>query len=109
MLIGDQLINSLIDGTEVIKMFEPESKAYFIANNARTIEVSVVRPVDDAYIVRFTNSGGGIRIRANRLYETKEAAEKALDDNVKTALDRKVYKTTNCPIELFHSPHYMGW
>ncbi len=90
-------------------MFEAESKAYFIANNLRTIEVSVVKPVDDAYIVRFADSGGGIRIRASRLYESKEAADKALDDNKKTALDRKVYKTTNCPKELFHSPHYYGW
>lgn len=55
------------------------------------------------YILRYSGSGGGIRVRESRLYATKEEAEKAVgkgsirkettkDDFWTTQADEKYYK-----------------
>lgn len=59
-------------------VFENGTTAYIIENNRIIREVTVVKRSGELYIVRFLNGYGGIRIRANRLFPSKEAAEDAM-------------------------------
>ena len=61
-------------------MFKEGQVAYIVESNRLIKEVSIVKRMGDFYIVRFANSGGGIRIRGSRLFVTKEEAEKTLSN-----------------------------
>ena len=50
----------------------------YIVESKRFIrEVVIVKYSGGLYTLRFTDSGGGIKLRENRLFPTKEAAEQS--------------------------------
>ena len=51
---------------------------YLIESCRRVREVLVRSRSGGLYTVRFTDTGGGIRLRADRLYPTREAAQAVL-------------------------------
>lgn len=57
--------------------YETGTEVFFIESNRIIRKATVVRRSGDFYILRF-DEGGGIRLRANRLYLNREDAEKSL-------------------------------
>ena len=53
-------------------------KAYIIESNYTIREVEIRRCSGGLFLVRFTDSGGGIQVRHNRLFATQEEAEQSL-------------------------------
>lgn len=53
-------------------------KAYIIESNYTIREVEIRRCSGGLFLVRFTDSGGGIQVRRNRLFATQEEAEQSL-------------------------------
>ena len=53
-------------------------KAYIIESNCTIREVQIKRCSEGLFLVRFTDSGGGIHVRRNRLFATHEEAEQSL-------------------------------
>ena len=53
-------------------------KAYIIESNCTIREVEIKRCSGGLFLVRFTDSGGGIQVRRNRLFATREEAEPSL-------------------------------
>lgn len=49
--------------------------AYIVESNRFVREVKIVNFSAGFYFIRFADSGGGIKVRENRLYATKEEAE----------------------------------
>lgn len=77
-------------------MFKEGSTAFIVESNHLIREVTVVKCKGDMYIVKFTNSNGGIQIRGTRLYSTREGAEKTIP-NVKGS--KKGYRS---PYDYLH-------
>ena len=50
---------------------------YMITSGKRIKEMVVMKYANGFYVVRYRDSGGGLRVRESRLYPTKTAAEKA--------------------------------
>lgn len=48
------------------------------ASGKRIMEMVVVSYSNGFYVLRYRDSGGGIRVRESRIYATKEEAEKAV-------------------------------
>ena len=65
-------------GDDSDMVFKEGQVAYIVESNRLIKEVSIVKRMGDFYIVRFANSGGGIRIRGSRLFATMDQAEKML-------------------------------
>ncbi len=57
--------------------FEVGAQAFIIESNRMIREVTVVKRSGDFYVVRF-DYGGGVQLRGNRLYPSKEDAEEHL-------------------------------
>ena len=77
----------------------PGDKAYIIETNDYIREVEVVKEAAGFVTVRYDytdshyidsgnhlSSKGGLRLRRNRIYESKEAAEKYLEDKKKSEM-----------------------
>lgn len=69
----------------MVSKFSVGSQAFIIESNRLVREVSIVACKGDFYIVRFADSnlGGGILVRASRLFVSKEDAERALPERYK--------------------------
>ncbi len=63
-------------------MMFKEGTAFIVESNRLIREVTIIRRTGDLYVVRFTDSNGGIQVRGSRLYPTREDAEKTIP-NVK--------------------------
>ena len=57
--------------------YKAGDKAYIVESNRIVRECTVVRPAGNLIIIRFEN-GGGIQVKKNRLFTTKEAAEESI-------------------------------
>lgn len=55
---------------------------WILESNWKATEVEIVKDGREFVIVRTKGSTGGFRIRKNRLFPTKEAAEKSKKDTV---------------------------
>lgn len=55
--------------------FKPDDTAYIVESNRIVREVLIVKFAGGFYTIRFKVSGGGIKVRENRLYASKEEAE----------------------------------
>lgn len=66
-----------IDGI-MEKKFKAGKTVYLIGNSHFIEEAIVVMTVSGFVTIRFTNRGGGTRVRENRLYATREEAEAAI-------------------------------
>ena len=58
--------------------FKPGSTAYILESNRFIREVEVKSFSGGLYLVIFKDTGGGVRLRENRLYATKEGAEDSI-------------------------------
>lgn len=56
--------------------YKSGDRAYIIESKRFIREVEVLKFSGGLYTLRFTDSGGGIKLRENRLFPTKDVAEK---------------------------------
>lgn len=56
--------------------YKQGDKAFIVESKRFIREVEIVKFSGGLYTLRFIDSGGGIRFRENRLFATKEEAEK---------------------------------
>ncbi len=59
-------------------VFEKDAHAFIVESNRFVREVVIVARSGDFYTVRFVDSGGGIKLRGSRLFESKEEAEASM-------------------------------
>ena len=52
--------------------------AYIVESNRYVREAEIRRCSGGMFLVRFTDSGGGIQVKAHRLFATREEAEKSI-------------------------------
>lgn len=52
--------------------------AYIVESNRYVREVTIVRYSGGMYLIRFTDTGGGIQVKEHRLFATKELAEESI-------------------------------
>lgn len=57
--------------------YNPGDTAYIIESGRFIREATVIRVSGDLYTLKFTDTGGGVKLRGGRLYPSKEEAEKA--------------------------------
>ena len=53
--------------------------AYIVESNRYVREVEIRRCSGGMFLVRFTDTGGGIQVKAHRLFATTEEAEKSIE------------------------------
>ena len=58
--------------------FKPGDTVYLISSARFIEEATVVMTISGFVTIRFTQRGGGTRVRENRLYATREEAEAAI-------------------------------
>lgn len=58
--------------------FRPGSTAYIVESNRFIREVEVKSFSGGLYLLIFKDTGGGVKLRENRLYATKEGAEESI-------------------------------
>ncbi len=58
--------------------YNPGDIAYIVESNHYIREVEVVKAAAGFCTIRFTDRGGGIKVRESRLYPSREAAENSL-------------------------------
>ena len=56
--------------------FSPGETVYFVGNMHRIIEVVVLKYDGNWYTLKYKDSGGGVKLRENRFYRTREQAER---------------------------------
>lgn len=56
--------------------YKPGDKAFIIESKRFIREVEILKFSGGLYTLRFPDSGGGIKLRENRMFATKEEAEK---------------------------------
>lgn len=61
---------------------KPGDTAFIIESNRIIREVEIVRNTGGFYLIRFRDSGGGIKVRENRLFPTREEAEENLPQSL---------------------------
>lgn len=61
---------------------KPGDTAFIIESNRIIREVEIVRNTGGFYLIRFRDSGGGIKARENRLFPTREEAEENLPQSL---------------------------
>ena len=52
--------------------------AYIVANRIFVKEVTIIKYSGGLYTLRLSDTGGGLKLRENRLFPTKEAAEQSI-------------------------------
>lgn len=65
-------------GDGVAAKFKAGDTAYLIESNHIIREITIVKFGGGFYLIRFKDSGGGIKVRENRLYASKEEAENVM-------------------------------
>ena len=63
--------------------YSPGDTASLVESNRFIREVKILKFGGGLYTVRFVDSGGGIKVRENRLFATKEDAEASLKKETK--------------------------
>ncbi len=58
--------------------YKPGDLAYIIESNRFIREVQVRSAAGGMYVIRFTDTGGGIKVKESRLFPSKEDAERSL-------------------------------
>ena len=61
--------------------------AYIVESNRYVREVEIRRCSGGMFLVRFTDTGGGIQVKAHRLFATREDAEKSI---IERPVEKKV-------------------
>ena len=61
--------------------YKPGDLAYIIESNRFIREVQVRSAAGGMYVIRFTDTGGGIKVKESRLFPSKVDAERSLQGN----------------------------
>lgn len=61
--------------------YRPGDIAYIVENGLAVREVKVIKVNGDSLVLQFTDTGGGVRLRENRLYPDIESAKAVLPKN----------------------------
>lgn len=69
--------------------------AYLVESNRIIREVEIRRYSGGMFLVCFTDTGGGIQVKAHRLFSTREDAEKSMEKPV-------VKKVQSNPYDYWH-------
>ena len=64
----------------MLSEYRPGDFAYIVENNRRIREVEIIKISGGFATIRFVNVPGGINLRLNRLFSTKEEAEASLPE-----------------------------
>lgn len=67
-----------VGGDGVAVKFKAGDTVYLIESNRIIREITIVKLAGGFYTIRFKDSGGGIKVRENRLYTSKEEAENVM-------------------------------
>lgn len=59
---------------------KPGDTAYIVESGRFIREVKVIRVSGDLYTLKFSDTGGGVKLRGGRLYPSREAAEEAIKE-----------------------------
>ena len=78
-----------------MKFFEPGTEAFIVTNGRRVRPVKVLYENYGLYTLLFTDNQGIVRLKGNRLFSTKEDAEKTIKRNQEIKGPR--------------DPHSFGW
>ncbi len=52
--------------------------AYIVESNRNVREVKVIRSSGGMFLIKFSDTGGGIQVKSHRLFSTKEEAEQSI-------------------------------
>ena len=66
--------------------------AYIVESNRYVREVEIRRCSGGMFLVRFTDTGGGIQVKIHRLFATREEAEKSIEKSVEKEVQGNPYK-----------------
>ena len=66
-------------------------KAYIVESNRWIREVEIRSTAGGMYLIRFPETGGGIKVKESRLFATREEAEKGLPGNKPEPKKRNQY------------------
>lgn len=58
--------------------FKPGDKAFIVESNRFLREVEIRSTAGGMYLIKFVDTGGGIKVKESRLFATREEAEKSL-------------------------------
>lgn len=58
--------------------FKAGDKAFIVESNRFIREVEIRSTAGGMYLIKFTDTGGGIKVKESRLFATREDAEKSL-------------------------------
>lgn len=61
--------------------FKAGDKAYIVESNRWIREVEIRNVAGGMYLIRFPETGGGIKVKESRLFAMREEAEKSLTGN----------------------------
>ena len=78
--------------------FKAGDKAYIVENNRIVRQCTVVRVSAGMHLIRFEN-GGGIQVKAHRLFATQEEAENSVPGVKKAVEKRSGYRS---PYDYMH-------
>lgn len=67
--------------------FNTGDHVYIISNGVRIDELIVINVSGDFYTLSYTQTGGGTRLAAHRLYASREEAQAVLDEKMKRNTD----------------------
>ena len=66
--------------------------AYIVESNRFVRKVEIRRCSGGMFLVHFTDSGGGIQVKAHRLFATREEAEKSIEKPVEKKVQGNPYE-----------------
>lgn len=66
--------------------------AYIVESNRHVREVEIRRCSGGMFMICFTDTGGGIQVKAHRLFVTREDAEKSIEKSVEKEVQGNPYK-----------------
>ena len=78
-----------------MKFFAPGTEAFIVTNGRRVRTVRILYEDHGLYTLLFTDNQGVVRLKQNRLFSTKEEAEKTIKRNEEIKGPR--------------DPHSFGW
>ena len=68
----------LKEAVAMTSRFKPGDRAYFVGNGRFLHEVTVVKVAGGFATLLFNDRSGGVKLRENRLFKSKEEAERSM-------------------------------